>query len=43
MVGYQPISGGPNAWRMIFINPAVTWEDVEFTMELIAEYGRALS
>jgi glutamate/tyrosine decarboxylase-like PLP-dependent enzyme len=42
MVGYQPISGGPNAWRMLFINPAVTWDDVEYTMELISKYGREL-
>lgn len=39
MVGYQPIAGGPNAWRMIFINPAVRFEDAVFTMESIARYG----
>jgi glutamate/tyrosine decarboxylase-like PLP-dependent enzyme len=42
LVGYQPIAGLPNCWRMIFINPEVSWEDVEFTMELIARYGEAL-
>jgi glutamate/tyrosine decarboxylase-like PLP-dependent enzyme len=42
LVGYQPVAGGPNAWRMLFINPAVGWDDVMHTMELIAALGDAL-
>lgn len=40
LVGYQPVNDGPNAWRMLFINPALTWADVESTMSLIADLGR---
>jgi len=43
LVGYQPINGGPNTWRMLFINPAVTWTDTEATMNLIARLGADLS
>lgn len=39
LVGYQPIDGGPNAWRLLLNNPMVTWEDVEAVMELIARLG----
>ncbi len=40
MVGFQPIEG-LNAFRMLFMNPAVTTGDVDAMLELIAEYGQA--
>lgn len=42
LVGYQPVDGGPNSWRMIFINPEVNWEDVERTMSMIASFSEAV-
>ena len=40
MVGFQPLGGLPNFFRMLFINPAVTREDVEAVLALIDRYGR---
>lgn len=41
MLAYQPIDGGPNGFRLLFINPAVTDADVEFVLERIDHHGRA--
>lgn len=38
MVGYQPV-GGLNAFRLLFMNPEVTTDDVDETLALIARYG----
>ncbi len=40
MVGFQPIDG-LNAFRMLFMNPAVTTADVDVMLDLIADYGQA--
>ncbi len=42
MVGYQPVQGGPNAWRLLFINPAATDDDVTATLDAIDAAGRGL-
>ncbi|HSP81922.1 MAG TPA: hypothetical protein VLQ93_25600, partial [Myxococcaceae bacterium] len=39
MLGYQPLAGRPNFFRLLFINPAVTREDVDTTLELLDRYG----
>lgn len=39
MVGYQPLAGRPNFFRLLFINPAVTREDVDTALELMDRYG----
>jgi glutamate/tyrosine decarboxylase-like PLP-dependent enzyme len=39
MLGYQPLAGRPNFFRLLFINPAVTREDVDTTLELMDRYG----
>ncbi len=38
MVGYQPIHG-LNAFRLLFMNPEVTTDDVDETLRLIDAYG----
>lgn len=40
MIGFQPIDG-LNAFRMLFMNPAVTSKDIDVMLDLIAEYGHA--
>lgn len=40
MVGFQPISG-LNTFRMLFMNPKVTEDDVDAILGRIAEYGHA--
>ena len=40
MVGFQPI-GGLNTFRMLFMNPKVTTQDVDAILDLIDEYGTA--
>jgi len=40
MIGFQPLDG-LNSFRMLFMNPAVTTDDVDAMLELIAEYGQA--
>ncbi len=40
MVGFQPIDG-LNTFRMLFMNPKVTTEDVDAILDLIDEYGTA--
>lgn len=42
MVGYQPVDGGPNCFRMLFANPAVTDADTDAVLELIDACGRDL-
>jgi len=42
MLGYQPVSGGPNAFRLLFINPAVTAADIDHALDTIDRHGRAL-
>lgn len=39
MVGYQPLAGRPNFFRLLFINPAVTRADVDTALELMDRYG----
>ena len=41
LIGYQPVNDGANAWRMLFINPAVTWEDALACLDLVARLSRA--
>ncbi|MEZ4454414.1 MAG: pyridoxal-dependent decarboxylase [Nannocystaceae bacterium] len=41
MIGYQPIDGGPNAFRLLFINPAVDEGDVDAALELVDRLGTA--
>lgn len=41
MLAYQPIDGGPNCFRLLFINPAVTDADVELVLARIDHHGRA--
>lgn len=43
MLAYQPISGGPNCFRLLFINPAVTPADIDLVLDAIDRHGRALS
>lgn len=40
MVGFQPIAG-LNTFRMLFMNPNVTTQDVDTILDLIDEYGLA--
>ncbi len=40
MVGFQPVTG-LNAFRMLFMNPAVSASDVDAMLHLIAKYGQA--
>ncbi len=42
LIGYQPVNDGPNGWRMLFINPAVTWADAEAILERLDRLGRNL-
>jgi glutamate/tyrosine decarboxylase-like PLP-dependent enzyme len=39
MMGYQPLAGRPNFFRLLLINPTVTREDVDTTLELMDRYG----
>ncbi|MCO4772690.1 MAG: hypothetical protein KDA24_21845, partial [Deltaproteobacteria bacterium] len=39
MVGFQPLGERPNFFRMLFINPAVTTDDVDAVVGLIDQYG----
>ncbi len=43
MLAYQPIDGGPNCFRLLVINPAVTADDLDFTLARIDHHGRELS
>jgi len=43
MLGYQPIDGGPNCFRLLFMNPAVTPDDVDVALASIDRHGRELS
>lgn len=38
MVGFQPV-GGLNAFRLLFMNPAVQTSDVDALLDLISRYG----
>jgi glutamate/tyrosine decarboxylase-like PLP-dependent enzyme len=40
MLGFQPVDGGPNCFRLLFINPATTTADIEATLELLDACGR---
>ncbi|MBK8264999.1 MAG: hypothetical protein IPK80_27145 [Nannocystis sp.] len=42
MLAYQPIGPAPNAFRLLFINPAVTPADVDHALDAIDRHGRAL-
>ena len=42
LIGYQPIDDLPNAWRMLFNNPDVTWDHAVAMAELIARLGASL-
>lgn len=41
MIGYQPVRGGPNAFRLLFINPAVDEGDVDHILDLLERLGLA--
>ncbi len=43
MIGYQPIAGGPNAFRLLFINPAVGEADVDAALGIVDRLGREVS
>ncbi len=43
MLAYQPIDGAPNCFRLLFMNPAVTADDIDFTLTCIDHHGRALT
>lgn len=43
MLAYQPLAGGPNCFRLIFMNPAATTADVDHVLARIAAHGEALS
>ncbi|MDC0673460.1 pyridoxal phosphate-dependent decarboxylase family protein [Nannocystis radixulma] len=40
MLGFQPIDGGPNCFRLLFINPATRREDVDATLDILDACGR---
>lgn len=42
MLGFSPIDGGPNCFRMLFINPDVEREDIELVLREIAAVGATL-
>ncbi len=39
LLGYQPLAGRPNFFRLLLINPAVTREDVDTALALLDRYG----
>lgn len=41
MMGFQPISG-VNTFRLLFMNPSVSTEDVDAMLDRVAEYGAGL-
>lgn len=41
MIGFQPVAG-LNAFRLLLMNPAVEWSDVDDLLDLVAAYGRDL-
>lgn len=43
MLGFQPVDGGPNCFRMLFMNPDAGPEDVERALEEIAAVGDSLT
>ncbi len=42
MVGFQPLDDLPNFFRMLFINPVVTPQDIDDVLTLIDCYGQDL-
>jgi hypothetical protein len=40
LIGYQPVHG-INCFRLIFMNPAVTHDDVDILLDLIARHSEA--
>lgn len=40
LLGYQPVAGGPNAWRLLVINPAVEREDLRFALDAIERHSQ---
>lgn len=42
MIGYQPIDGGPNCFRLLFMNPAVTTDDIDATLDIVDRHGMSL-
>jgi len=40
MLGFQPIDGGPNCFRLLFINPATQPEDIDATLDILDACGR---
>ncbi len=40
MLGFQPIDGGPNCFRLLFINPAARCEDIDATLDILDACGR---
>lgn len=43
MLGYQPIAGAPNCFRLLFINPAVREDDIDAVLAAIDRHGRAVT
>jgi glutamate decarboxylase len=42
MLGFSPIDGGPNCFRMLFMNPEVGHEDIDLVLAEIEAVGAAL-
>ncbi|MFO7563415.1 MAG: pyridoxal-dependent decarboxylase [Enhygromyxa sp.] len=42
MLGFSPIDGGPNCFRMLFMNPEVEREDIELLLDEIEAVGATL-
>lgn len=40
MLGFQPIDGGPNCFRLLFINPVTRREDIDATLDILDACGR---
>lgn len=42
MIGFQPIDGGPNCFRLLFINPAVQLDDIDATLDILDACGQSV-
>ena len=43
MLNFSPIDGGPNCFRMLFMNPDVRREDIDVVLAEIEAVGAALA
>lgn len=42
MLGFQPVGGGPNCFRLLFINPSVRPDDIDATLDILDACGLAV-